>query len=81
MSYPMSREDRVRYAVARAREHLSSALRCVSKPETDWIACMRELSDAEAYATNGCSWAMDGITSCLGIRPDGKIEAHSKVIR
>ena len=42
---------------------------------------MRELSDAEAYATNGCSWAMDGITACLGLRPDGKIESHSKVIR
>lgn len=81
MNRGMSREERVRYAVARAREHLRTALREASKPEADWTACMRELSAAEAYAINGRSWAMDGITACLGLRPDGRIEAHSKVIR
>ena len=64
-----------------ARKYAREALRLVSRPTPDWEGSIRELEVAEAALELARECALAEIAARGKASEDGKIEAHSKVIR
>ena len=77
----MSEEEEFKEFLSVARSHVREALRLVSRPSKDWEQSMCELEIAEASLELARECALAEIAAGAVASSDGKIEAHSKVIR